>query len=186
MTLTFHAYYLGIIALIVCGGWFGVHEFLQEHDQRLAMQQAAKVAEAQVSDLQSQIAQRDKQAAQQAAPIVKIIHDVQTVPQAIAALPQVVNVPLPVPVVAQPNNSVLIPEPDVLPLFAQVADDKVCNINLATAKKDLVDTQQIVTDRNTEIVALKKKPSVWKRVTTTAKWIGIGIGIGALGVALHK
>jgi hypothetical protein len=153
-----------------------------EHDQRLIAEQAVKAAEVQVKTLQQSIADRDKAAAVQVAPIVKIIHDTVTVPQAIANLPAVVNQPLPVPVVPQPNNAVLIPEPDVLPLFNQVADDKVCRIQLDTTTKDLTDTKAIVVQKDDEIKALKKPKGFWRRVGGTMKAVGIGIGIGvALG-----
>ncbi len=167
------------IGIAIAAG-IGFYSWKGEHDARLLAGQEQKLAEAQVKTLQQQIADRDKQTAAAVAPIIKIIHDVQTVPQAVAALPQVVNTPLPEPVVVQPNNSVLIPEPDVIPLFQQVADDKVCRPQLDTATKDLADTKGIVVQKDAEITALKKKPSFWKRVTGTAKAIGVGIGIGVM------
>ena len=169
-----HLIWVGIVAASLIGfySWKG------EHDARIQAEATIKVAQGQIATLNQSIADRDKVAAQQIAPIVKIIHDTVTVPQAVANLPQVVNAPLPAPVIIQPNNSVLIPEPDVLPLFNQVADDKVCRIQLDTATKDLTDTKAIVAEQSTEIVALKKKPSFWHRALTTVKTVGIGIGIG--------
>ena len=171
-----HAVYIGIgIAVFV-----GYREWRAEFTARIIAEQQMKINEAQVKSLQQAISDRDKAAAVQVAPIVKIIHDVQTPAQAVAALPQVVNTPLPQPVQIQPNNSVLIPEPDVLPIFNQVADDKVCRIQLDTATKDLTDTKNIVVQKDAEIVVLKKKPSFFKRVTGVAKAVGIGVGIGLL------
>jgi len=161
-------------------GGIAIHSWLGEHDARLLATQEEKVAEAQVKTLQQSIADRDKQTVAQVAPIVKIIHDVQTVPEVIGALPTVVNAPLPTPVLPAPNNAILIPEPDVLPLFDQVADDKVCRVQFDTATKDLVDEKGIVTQRDNEIATLKKPKSFWSRAKSTAKVLGIGIGIGAV------
>jgi hypothetical protein len=173
-----HLIWVGIVAASL----IGFYSWRAEHDARIQAEATIKIAQSQITTLQQSIADRDKQAAIQVAPIIKIIHDTVTVPQAIQNLPQVINQPLPVPVVAAPNNAVLIPEPDVLPLFNQVADDKVCRVELTTAQADLTDEKAIVAQKDTEIVALKKKPSFWHRALTTAKTVGIGIGIGfALG-----
>jgi hypothetical protein len=171
-----------IVAAIV--GGIAFHSWIAEHDQRLKAEQQQKISETNVKSLQQQIADRDKQTAAQVAPVVKIIHDTVTVPQAIANLPAVVNQPLPTPVIPQPNNAVLIPEPDVIPLFQQVADDRVCRALLATANQDLTDQKGITKQKDDEISALKKPKGFWKRVASTAKVIGISAGIGfALG---HK
>jgi hypothetical protein len=172
-----------IWVVLVSAAIIGFYAWRGEHDARIQAEATVKAAQGQIQTLQQGIADRDKQAAIQVAPIIKIIHDTVTVPQAVAALPQIVNAPLPAPVVIQPNNAVLIPEPDVLPLFNQVADDKVCRIQLDTTTKDLTDTKAIVVQQTTEIVALKKKPSFWHRVGGTLKTIAIGVGIG---VAIAK
>lgn len=173
---------LWIIAIGV--GLIGYHSWLVEHDQRIAAQAAITSAESQVKTLEQEIQQRDQQTAQAVAPIVKIIHDTVTVPQAIAALPQVVNQPLPAPVLPAPNNAVIIPEPDIIPLFDQVADDKVCRQLLTTSQADFLTETSIVTQKNAEIVALKKKPKFWSRVKSTLKVLGIGAAIG-VGVAKY-
>lgn len=162
--------------ILVGVGLVGIHAYQQEHDARLLSDQAIKVAEVQVKSLQQSIADRDKQTQAQVAPIVKIIHDVSTPAQAVAALPKVID--LPVPVIAQPNNAVLIPAPDVVPIFAAVADDKVCRALLTTANQDLGDTKNIVVQKDVEITALKKPKSFWHRVGGTLKSVGVGIGIG--------
>jgi hypothetical protein len=175
-----HLGYVALIGVLGTGTYLGVHSWIQEHDARIRAEEIAKAADTQVLSLQKSIADRDKVAAEQVAPVVKIIREVQTVPQAVAALPQVVNTPLAAPVKVQPDNSVLIPEPDVLPLFQQVADDKVCRIQLDTATKDLADTQGIVKQREAEIATLKKPRGFWKRVGSTLKTVAVGIGIGAV------
>lgn len=164
--------------VLIGSSLIGFHEWSIEHDARVLAEQQIKTSQAQVVTLQQQIADRDKQTQTAVAPIVKIIHDTVTVPQAVAALPQVVNQPLPQPVIAQPDNSVTIPEPDVIPLFNQVADDKVCRVQIDALTKDYNDQKTIDTQKDQQIAVLKKKPSFWHRVGSTMKKVGIGVGIG--------
>ena len=175
-TWPIHAYYLGIILVALLFGY----SWVKEHDARLVADQAVKTAQVQVQSLQQQIADRDKQVQQQVAPIVKIIHDTTTVPQAIKQIPNIVVQPLKAPVVSAPNNAVLIPEPDVIPVFDQLADDKICRPLLAATQQDLVDEKNIEKQKDDQIVALKKKPGFLHRVGEVAKQVGIGIGIGVL------
>src|SRR6266852_4627908 len=67
------------IGIAIAAG-IGFYSWKGEHDARLLAGQEQKLAEAQVKTLQQQIADRDKQTAAAVAPIIKIIHDVQTVP----------------------------------------------------------------------------------------------------------
>ncbi len=178
-TLHIHAYYLGIIGVLLLVG----HSWLAEHDARLKADEIVKAAQSQIVSLQQTIAERDKQAKQTIAPIVKIIHDTATVPEAIKSIPSAVIKPLQSPIVPAPNNAMLIPEPDVLPIFDQLADDKVCRTMLATADADALDQKKIISQKDDQIVALKKKPNVWHRIASTAKDIGIGV---VVGIAIAK
>jgi hypothetical protein len=180
-----HLSYVVVGLVLAVGSYVGVKSFVAEHDARVAAENQIKVNEATVKSLQQQIADRDAQAAKQQQVIVKVVHDVKTAPQAAAALPQVVNQPLPAPVEAQPNGSWLVPQPDVLPVFQQLADDKICRSELSTAQADLTDTKAVVAAKDAEIVALKKKPKFWHRVGSTMKKVGIGVGIGALIALIH-
>lgn len=175
-TWPIHAYYLGLVAVAVLLGY----SWLKEHDQRLLADQQVRTAQVQINSLQQQIADRDKQAQQTVAPIIKIIHDTVTVPEAIKQIPNIVVQPLKTPIVSALNNAVLIPEPDVLPIFDQLADDKVCRPLLAAAQQNELDQTGIIKQKDDQIVALKKKPGFWKRVGGVAKQVGIGIGIGVL------
>lgn len=170
-----------LIWVVLLGASFvGFQAWKGEHDARILADATVKAAQYQIVTLQQQIVERDKAAAIQVAPIVKIIHDVQTVPQAVAALPQVLNTPLALPVEVHSDNSVTIPEPDILSLFAQVADDKVCRQLFTASQADLADEKAIATQQVTQITALKKKPSFWHRVGSVVKEVGIGIGIGVV------
>ena len=175
-TLHIHTYYLGIILVLFLVG----HSWLAEHDARLKADAVVKAAQTQINSLQQTIADRDKQAQQTVAPTIKIIHDTVTVPQAIQNIPDVVVKPLQAPIVPAPNNAMLIPEPDVIPIFDQLADDKVCRVLLTTANADALDQKKIIGEKDDQIVALKKKPGFWKRIGGVAKAVGIGIGIGVI------
>jgi hypothetical protein len=180
-TWHFHIFYL-VIILMLC---FGGHEFIQEHDARMAAENQIKISQVTITDLQQQIVARDKQATAAQKVIVKVIHDVQTPAQAVSALPAVVTEPLPAPVTSNTSGDMIIPAADVVQIFDQLGDDKLCRSELVTASADLADTQAIVVQQTTEIKALKKKPSFWKRVKHDAKLIGIGTAIGGLVVLIH-
>jgi|ERR1017187_6482542 hypothetical protein len=177
-TLHIHVSYLVAGLVLAVGSYVGVHSFLQEHDARLLAQQQQKISEAVVKGLQQQIADRDAAAAKQQQVIVKVIHDTTTPQQAAQVLPQIVTAPLPVPVVVQAAGSWLIPEPDVLPIFQQLADQKICRSELTTVQGDLTDTKAIVVQKDAEITTLKKPKGFWRRVGGTMKSVGIGIGVG--------
>lgn len=166
--------------VVLIASLLGYKSYRDEHDARIAAEAVVKTSQTQIQTLQQQIEARDKAAAVQVAPVVKIIHDTQTVQQAAQALPSVLTAPLAKPILVNPDSSVEIPAPDVIPLFDQVADDKLVNIELATANADLVAEKGIVAQQLVEINALKKKPSFWHRIGGTAKTIGIGIGIGVV------
>jgi hypothetical protein len=166
--------------VLAVSGVIGWHYWLQEHDARVAADNAIKVQEATVKSLQQQIVDRDAQAAKQQQVIVKVVHDTVTPAQAVQNLPQVVTAPLPAPVTATPMGDMLIPQPDVMPIFQQLADDKICRSQLDTCTQDLNDTKAIVAAKDTEIVALKKKPTFWHRIGHDLKVLAIGAGVTAL------
>jgi hypothetical protein len=179
-TVAFKTFLISHIAWILVAvlSFFVFQSWKSEHDARLLAESETKVAQAQIVSLQQQITARDKQTAATVAPIIKVIHDTTTPAQAIQNLPLAVVSPLPAPVVAQPGGGAFVPQPDLLPIFNQLADDKVCTVRLTTAQSDLADTQKIVAQQTDQIKTLKKKPNFFHRVVTVAKWVGIGIGIG--------
>jgi len=171
-----------IMAVIVAV--IGFYSWRGEHDSRLLADAQVSASNAVVKSLQQQISVRDSAAQKQQAVIVKVIHDVQTPAQAIARLPEVVNTPLPVPVAVASTGDLTIPQPDIVSLFQQLGDDKLCRSQLTMATADLSDTQAIVAQRDVEIKTLKKKPSFWHRVGGTMKAVGIGVGIG-IAIGAH-
>lgn len=175
--LTHLIYVVIIVAMVV-----GFRSWRTEHDARLAAEKSIAVSQQVVKSLQDQITQRDAVSAKQVQTIVKVVHDVQTPQQAAQALPSVLSAPLPTAVVPQGSGDWLVPKADVLPLFAQLGDDKICRAELTTASADLVSEKAITTQLNGQIAILKKKPSFWHRVGSTMKKVGIGVGIG-IGIA---
>lgn len=165
-----------IVAMIVAV--IGFYSWRGEHDSRLLADAQVSASNAAVKTLQQQISTRDTAAQKQQAVIVKVIHDVQTPQQAIAHLPEVINAPLPIPVTTTPSGDLTIPQADIVSVFQQLGDDKLCRSQLTTATADLNDTQAIVAQRDVEIKVLKKKPSFWRRTGGTIKAVGVGLGIG--------
>jgi hypothetical protein len=175
-----HLSYIIGIAVLALTTWYGGHVLLQEHDARVQAEATIKVSEAQIKTLQQQIADRDAQAQKQQQVIVKVIHDTTTPQQAVNAMPDIVNVPLSKPVTLDTTGDMVIPPADIIPIFDQLADDKLCRSQLATASADLTDTKAIVVQKDNEIAGLKKKPSFWKRVKSDAEKVGIGMAISAI------
>lgn len=175
-----HVAYIVMLILTVLGLGYGTHILLQEHDARVQAEATIKVSEAQIKTLQQQIADRDAQAQKQQQVIVKVIHDTTTPQQAVSAMPDIVNVPLSKPVTLDTTGDMVIPPADIIPIFDQLADDKLCRSQLATASADLTDTKAIVVQKNNEIAGLKKKPKFWSRVKSDAEKVGIGMVIAAI------
>jgi len=168
-----HIFY---IVLIVAGVIF-FRSWLQEHDARLTADNAVKQQEIVVADLKQQIVVANQQAAQKVQVITKVVHDVKTPSEAVAVIPQLTDVPLNARVsVDKPNQLSL----DAIPLITILGQARVDKTNLAACQQVGALKDQQLTAKDVEIAALKKKPSFWKRVTGTAKAVGIGVGIGLL------
>lgn len=157
------------------------HSYIAEHDQRLIADQAIKVSEAKVSQLQQQIAANDAAAAQKTQTIIKIVHDAATPAQQLAAVPLLSDVQLnarPLPLLVpngQPEVAV-----ELAPLVQELGKCKQDAVQLTACQMDLTAEKAIVGQKSDEIKSLKKKPSFWKRVTGVAKAVGIGISIGLI------
>jgi hypothetical protein len=197
-----HALYLVLIG----AGIIGFYSWKGEHDARLIAEAKVKADESQVIALQQNISQnnaaiaslqqqmeaRDAAAQKQIATLAALVSKVQTPAQAVAALPQVSQ--LPTAPTVQSDSSVVFPSQDVLPLFQQLAQGKQDGVNLAVCTADLKDEKTVdATDKATiadmtkqlalkddEIKALKKPKGFWKRAGGIAKAVGVGIGIGLL------
>lgn len=168
-----HLFYLVLIA----GGVFGAHVWLQEHDARVKADGVIKQQEVLVTTLQQQIAANDAQAAAKVQTVVKIVHDAVTPAQVVQAAPKLTDVPLNTRLAVDNPSQVSI---DAVPFVALLGQAKVDAVNLAACTVDLKAETAIVAAKDTEIVALKKKPKFLRRVLGAAKAVGVGIGIGLL------
>lgn len=172
-----HAIWIvAILVALVIG-----HIALQEHDARVLAEAQIKTSEATVKNLQDQITATNAQAAQKVQTIVKIVHDLGPAPtpaQVVTAVPQIVG-DIPLNARTIPNDPVDM-SVAALPFLQFVQEAATDKINLAACKSDLTNETAIVTAKNVEITALRKKPSFFHRLTGIAKTVGIGIGIGIL------
>ena len=151
--------------------------FIVEHDARILADAQIKTSEAAITTLQQQIAATNAAAAQKVQTVVKIVHDAATPTQVVTAIPQLTNVPLNARVA--PDNPAQVAV-DAQPFINLLGQAKTDAINLAACQSNLKDETAIVDQKQIEIAALKKKPSMWKRAAGVAKAVGVGIGIGLL------
>jgi hypothetical protein len=168
-----HIFYIVLIAV----GLIAFRSWLQEHDARQVAEVTVKQQEAQVANLKQQIVTTQQQAAQKVQVVTQVVHDAVTPSQVVAAIPSLTNVPLETREI--PGNPVDV-EVAAQPLIQLAGDDKATHIQLDACQQVSTLKDQQLTAKDVEIVALKKKPSFWKRVTGTAKAVGIGVGIGLL------
>lgn len=162
------------------------HSYLAEHDARLQADAQIKLSEANIKTLTDQIAANDAAAAQKTQTIVKIVHDAVTPAQQIAAIPQLSDVTLNARIVPSlvPSDPPQVAV-DLAPLVAELGQCKQDAVQLNACQVDLTAEKAIAGQQKDEIVALKKKPGFWKRVTGTLKAVGIGIGIGIVIAVVH-
>lgn len=168
-----HIFYLVLIAIAVCCS----HLWLQEHDARVKADGVVKQQEIVVSTLQQQIAASNAAAAAKIKTIVKIVHGAATPAQVVQAAPQLTDVPLNTRVASDNPSQVSV---DALPFVQLLGQAKEDAVNLAACEVNLTDETTIASAKQTEIAALKKKPSFFKRVVSVAKAVGIGVGVGLL------
>lgn len=168
---TFGKTHLFYIILIVMG-LIAFRSWLSEHDQRMLADQAVKQADEKVKDLQQQIVAVNAAAAQKVQTVVKIVHDAQTPSQVVQAIPQLTDAPLNARVAPDNPSQVSVDAAPFVQLLGQCKQD---NINLGACTQNYNTCQQIVKERDTEIVALKKKPSFWANIKSHGKAAAIGI-----------
>lgn len=167
---THAAYILVITALLLLG-----RVWLSEHDARVRAEQTVKESQVLVADLKAQIVTTQQQAAAKVQVVTKTVQQAKTPSQVVAAAPSLADLPLSVREV--PGNTL-----DVLvaaqPLAQELGELKIAQVELKACQdvSGLKDKQLAAKD--TEIVALKKKPRFLVRVKHVAEAVGIGIGVG--------
>lgn len=167
-----HLFYIIIIAI----GLIAFRSWLSGHDARVLAEQTIQKSEVQVKALQDQIKATDTEANKQVEVVVKEIQAVRTPAQAVAAIPDLSSLPLD----SRPGPTATSVTVEAIPLAQTLAQCKQDSILLQACQQDRTADEGIISSKQTEIVALKKKPSFWKRVEGTAKAVGIGVGIGIL------
>jgi len=169
------------IAFIVVAA-IGVHSWIGEHDARLLAEQQIKVSEAHVEDLQKQMQLVSQQATKQVQVVTRIVHDVKTPQQAVAAIPQLTGAPLNTRVLADNPADVAV---DAMALVNALGQCKQDAITLGACQATSKIQEQIILEKTTQVEALSKPKSFWKRFGNTLKLVGIGAGVGiGIGLAL--
>jgi hypothetical protein len=167
-----HLFYI----ILIVGGVVGFRLWLSEHDQRVAIENKVKANDQLVKSLQDGIASRDALLAKQNQVVVKVVHDVQTTTQAVAAVPQLVTpqqaVDLKPTVSTTDPNAV---EVQAKPFIALLGDYKIVQQENATCQADLADEKKIEAADQDTIKELKKKPKFWARMKSHGKVAIIGM-----------
>lgn len=171
-----HLWYISLIAI----GLIFIHSWQSEHDQRVLADATIKSANQSIATLQQQITTTNAKAASDQAALERALKPVRTPAQAVAAVPQLTDAPLNARTVANDPVDVTVA---ALPLIQVLGQAKETSIQLGACQSDLKNETAISAQKDTEIAALKKKPSFWHRITGTLKTVAVGIGIGL--VAAH-
>ncbi len=165
-----HVLYVVLIAI----GLLAFHSWLAEHDARLVADKQAALAEQSVKQLADQIKDIQVATATKVQAVKTVVAAARTPTQQVAAIPQLTDIPL---------NARAVPditrvEVDLPALVQELGSCRQAQITADSCSQASALKDQQLVQKDTEIAALKKKPSFWKRVGSTAKQIGIGIGIG--------
>lgn len=166
-----HVFYVAVLCVLAVAGW----TWLREHDARLLADQQVKVSEARVANLQQHIEANQQAAAATIADLKRRAIAVKTPAQAIAAIPDVTNLPIAsIPIPDNPDRVSVL----ALPLYQELNQCKQDQAALTACQANTKLMVDQLTEKNTEIAALKKKPGFWKRLKGTVKTGGIGVIIG--------
>lgn len=169
-----------VLFLVLCGvSW------LKEHDSRLIAEQKVQQAQTQIDSAQKQYQAADAAAKAQITVLKKQAATVKTPAQAIAAIPDLTDLPLNTRPAPGLPNAVIV---DAVPLFDALNQGKQDAVNLAACTTKLDDEQKIDTLKDTQIAALegKQKHGFWKRLKKDAIDTTVTVGIGlAVGYGLH-
>ena len=167
-------------ALALCGGFV---VFLREHDARVRAEFALK-------DAQGRISERKEQAESQVKAMQERAKHVKTPAQAIEAIPQVVNLPLPIRrldslpgVSIAPDapsavkNSAVVEEPSIKPLYDKLEQCAEEHILFGACQAN---------EKEYERVMKGVKGTVFQRMKAGAKHSGCGVVGGGAGVAVGQ
>lgn len=166
-----HLFYIILIGLALVAG----RAWLQEHDSRLVAETSVKESQARVKDLEGQVVAIKTAADARVKDLQAQARAIKTPAQAIAAIPDVSNIPLR-PLPAGPTSVTV----EAIPLYQELAACRVTEVKLNACEKTAEVTQEAVKEKDIQIAALKKKPGFFKRLGGTLKTGGTGVVIGIL------
>lgn len=183
---TYASTHLFYIVLIIVIGIF-LHSWLGSHDALIRAEQQGKMSEEQVkaskeeiATLKQQIVDNDAKSAQQKAILEKLLAQVKTTQQVAQQLPSVAP-SLPAPVAVQPDDSLVVPKTDVLPLFHELTTGKEAAVSLAQCKADYAVQQTIDKQKDGIIEQKQKELDGYKKAAKKGFWrkLGGGLKVGA-------
>ena len=199
---------LGVLSVgLLAGGWFLGSQWLQEHDDKLKAQADAVASKkvfdqlaADRRDHEEADKARDDATAKQIEAMQKLAAQVQTPAQIAAWIPKQLAGPQPITITVPPATP-QDPHPDAIASIPQASlpalrdsiekckEDSVrlqtCQQNLASrdAEIKLADAQiEQLKKQNGDLKTELKGGTFWKRTKRAAKWLGIGVGLGAAAV----
>lgn len=153
---------------------------LQQHDARVRAEITIKASQANIEQLQQQVKDRDAQLAQKVTTITKVVHDLGPAPtsgQIVEAIPKLTDVPLNARAIPNDATNISVAAFPLIQVLQQAATDHVA---LGTCQGDLKDQTAISTQKDVQIAALKKKPTLLVRIKHVAEAVGVGIVIGVV------
>ena len=96
--------------------------------------------------------------------------------------------PVPTQSPSCPPGSAVIPAADLKPLYDYIQDCRVCQAQLSSARADLQDEKArsaaLARERDAAVTAAKGG-SFWRQLKRNAKWLAIGVAIGAAATPRH-
>jgi hypothetical protein len=187
-----------IIVAVLGGSWLGAREDSIRMKAAIdAQQQVIAASQKQAKDIQDAEAERDKLTAANVAAL-QAAASRQTTPAEIAAwlpkqiqTPQPITFTIPTPTAANPapNATASIPQADLPALRDQVEKCQECAVKLTAAQADLSSRDERLALAGAELAAMTKERnaavtaskggSFWSRAKRTAKYVVIGIAVGA-------
>jgi outer membrane murein-binding lipoprotein Lpp len=177
-TIKTHAGYLIVIAVAAVIGCFTFQSWKVEHDQNIINQFKAQAAEANVKHLQADIEQlkSDRDATISALKAKALA--VKTAPDAIREIPNVSNLPLNVRPAPESPSAVIV---DAVPLYQELNQCRQDSVALGACTAISAKKDEQLKEKDNELVALKAKPPLRKRIWNEMKhgtfWVGVGITI---------
>jgi hypothetical protein len=208
MTRKFYVVAVAAVALVLAGA-FAFRSWLESRDDRTRMQATISAQQQLIAAADQREHQRAADLQATLSEIAALKRQVQTPQQIVRELPQYLPLPQPIELAppksaAEGQGSALpgkpgapssstsdssagapvaqIPAADLKPLFDFVQDCRACKVQLDAARGDLHDEQAksaaLARERDAAVKAVKGD-GFWTRVKRNAKWLAIGVAIGA-------